>query len=137
MWFEAPSRRAWLSSRRRTRLSLMSRAVVLLVKNADGSETAAGIMQISGDDSSIAKPGGGYALGLSAAVSYSESLARQAREAGDSSKARLEAWVDWIIDELEDPGTQRAEEVPPTEKLTDLLVREITRHPAVGSPAER
>lgn len=112
----------------------MTRAIVLLVQNDDGSETAAAVLQVDGD---VVETTSGedlpraYRL-FNAPTAYAEGLARDARGAGDVDKARLEDWVGWIVDELADIHGMRVVEVAPARDLAYLYDREITLHPPEG-----
>lgn len=112
----------------------MTRAIVLLKRNGDGSETAAGVLQVVGDDpqtaSGDAVPNG--ARSFTIPTGYAESLARQAREAGEVEKSRLEDWVGWIVDEFAGYAWLRALEVLPSRNVDVLYDREITLHPPEG-----
>jgi hypothetical protein len=107
---------------------------VLLVRNDDGSETAAGVLQVDGDDAQTA---GGIAVPraagwFNAPIAYAEGLASDARTSGDLAKARLEDWTEWIIDELGEIDGLRAVEVTMARHVADLYDREITLHPPEG-----
>lgn len=112
----------------------MTRAIVLLRRNGDGSETVAGVFQVSGDQTQsaggVAIPGGDRWFNYPA--TYAEGLAHAAREPGDHGRGRLEDWVPSIIDELDELDSMRALEVAPAATVSQLYDREITLHPPEG-----
>ena len=112
----------------------MTRAIVLLVENDDGSESAAAVLQVDGDV--VATTSGEdspMADGLFAGpTGYAESLAREARAAGDVTKARLEDWVGWIVEDLAGINRYRAVEVAPARDIEYLRGREATLHRPQG-----
>ena len=92
------------------------------------------MLQVDGDDVQTA---GGIevprAAGwFNAPIAYAEGLASDARDAGNVDKTRLEDWVGWIIDELDEIDRLRAVEVAPARHVADLYDREITFHPPEG-----